>query len=433
MDSEPQPDNITDSPDIQRLRSIPLDKDPGLTWPHQMRYQEIKIRLGERKARLLFSKLKATDKADKGWRTKAICTKCRDPEFKPNFTFVCPVCPQADQMGGFQMVHINWVSADFIKQAVVKKNRNERFLKKTVSPEKQRAYIELATAKHEHLVDKRPELTASTSTNWNYSSPEEDPSNSEVMSVDEASEGDSNDADERKKWQELLASKRMDVSKYVERFYILYFQVREISDPSVVLVSLCLPFSAVFMSSPPPASGTGSSSASCLFISIEVPSDTILEPTNSERSIRVMPLMREDDVTAKVTPAVTKTFLIQKSLHGKGSTTDIYTVPSKMALRKALSAGLDGTGGLHICIPCRELVTTRFTVRQLVVATLGNVATQEKRPPCTSNSRRSGMRGKKISGELGNPNARLSDLQGKATFASNTSRADCLTQNLWRN
>ncbi|KAF8995667.1 hypothetical protein BDZ89DRAFT_1149501 [Hymenopellis radicata] len=39
MASDAQPDNITDGPDIQRLRSIRLDEDPGLMWPHQMRFE----------------------------------------------------------------------------------------------------------------------------------------------------------------------------------------------------------------------------------------------------------------------------------------------------------------------------------------------------------------------------------------------------------
>ncbi|KAF9016485.1 hypothetical protein BDZ89DRAFT_1141425 [Hymenopellis radicata] len=92
MQPELQLDNVStaDGPDIKMLRGLSLTDDPGLRWPHQVRFEEIKRRLGERKALVLFSKLKAMDKADKGWRAKAICTKCRDPQFKPNFTFVCP-------------------------------------------------------------------------------------------------------------------------------------------------------------------------------------------------------------------------------------------------------------------------------------------------------------------------------------------------------
>ncbi|KAF9021874.1 hypothetical protein BDZ89DRAFT_1198149 [Hymenopellis radicata] len=146
LDSEPQPDNITmtDGPDVQQLRAIALTEDPGYqTWPHQMRYEEVKNRIGEVSARAVFFKMKAMDKAHTEWRSKAICVKCENPEFKCDYTL---------------LVHINWVTADLIKKAVVKKIRNQRFLKKTVSPEKQQAYIERATAKHGHRVDRRPEL-----------------------------------------------------------------------------------------------------------------------------------------------------------------------------------------------------------------------------------------------------------------------------------
>ncbi|KAF8994755.1 hypothetical protein BDZ89DRAFT_1149928 [Hymenopellis radicata] len=178
LDSEPQPDNftMTDGPDVQQLRAIDLTDDPGYqTWPHQMRYEEVKNRIGEVSARTVFSKMKAMDKAGTEWRSKAICVKCKNPEFKCDYTLVCSCqsvmhrsclknerpfrdCMTCLHPGIRRLVHINWVTADLIKKAVAKKIRNKRFLKKTFSPEKQQAYMELATSKHGHRVDRRPEL-----------------------------------------------------------------------------------------------------------------------------------------------------------------------------------------------------------------------------------------------------------------------------------
>ncbi|KAF9008511.1 hypothetical protein BDZ89DRAFT_1144172 [Hymenopellis radicata] len=166
MASDAQPDNITDGPDIQRLRSIRLDEDPGLMWPHQMRFevrifffssperndpprvQEVKRRIGEPNARLIFSKLKAMDKADKAWRTEAICKPVPLPwyiwslkEFQScqlgRLQVHCSTCPQP---GLRQMVHINWVTGDLVKQTV------------------QQAYAERARANHAQYIDRRPEL-----------------------------------------------------------------------------------------------------------------------------------------------------------------------------------------------------------------------------------------------------------------------------------